>query len=235
MIGPSSETTVYARVLEHVFSGDLQPGSRVVEGRIAKELGVSRIPVRESLRRMVGQGLLTSEADGNGIRVRQYTPDDVRGLFEFRELLEGGVSRGAARSATETDIARLEYLFDQSLQCVNEHGTRAKWGKLDHAFHEALADASHNERMASALKTLLTECHFLFYVFPSKARDEKYHASTPEEEAERRRHVLETEHLELIQLLKQGDAEGAEDLSRRTMRASGERVVEVFIKLQFPD
>ena len=61
--------TVYEQIVRSVFSGDRIPGSKVVEQDLADELGVSRIPVRESLGRMLGQGLLVGDGAGRGVRI----------------------------------------------------------------------------------------------------------------------------------------------------------------------
>jgi GntR family transcriptional regulator, vanillate catabolism transcriptional regulator len=223
-----SESTVYNRILEHVFSGELAPGTKVIEGQLARQLGVSRIPIRESLRRMVGQGLLTSEGNGGGIRMRDYAPEDLRQLFEMREVLEGGIARAAARAATPTDLSQLEMICAKAEQCIVDQESRERWGELDHTFHAALADASHNRRMADALKTLLTECHFLFYVFPSKAREQQQQPS-PEEVARRRRRVLTEEHRPLLELIGKRDVEGAVELASRSIREGGQRTIQTFI------
>lgn len=229
-----SDATIYNRLVETVFSGQHPPGSKVVEGQLAKQLGVSRIPVRESLRKMVGQGLLTAGDDGGGIRLRQYTPEDLRQLFELRMYLEGGIARAATRSASDTDIARLKMICDKSEPFVENHDDTKRWGELDHAFHEALADASHNQRMATALKNLLTECHYLFYIFPTLAVHHNQ-SRTSDELVKHRRAVLDEEHRALIHLITSGDADAAEDLARTKMQASADRLINSFIATNLVD
>jgi DNA-binding GntR family transcriptional regulator len=226
MAESTTEARLYRRLVKHVFSGELSPGEKVVERQLAEQLGVSRIPVRESLRKMVGQGLLTSGADGGEIRMREYSPEDVRQLYEFRVSLEVCAARAASRAATDTDVARMRLICDETDLVIEAEEPRQRWGELDHAFHEALAEASHNERISHSLKNLLTECHYLFYVFPAKAKRKQ---ETPAQTAAHMREVLEGEHRALLKLIDNRDAEGAEELARETIRLSGQRLIEAMI------
>lgn len=221
----SSSSSVYDRVVQHIFfSGNVAPGSKVVEKKLADELGVSRIPIRESLRQLAGQGLLVADHSGQGARLRKYTAEDIRQLYELRELLEGGAARAAARAATDTDVARMQMICDETAVEVGDYGSK-KWADLDHAFHAALADAAHNDRIARALKQLLTECHYVFYLYPS-------HYGRPKPtEVEARAHMQSVldDHQTLLRLICAGDAEGAEAKARADMRISIERFTRVLI------
>ena len=217
MAKSDDDGSIYDRVVQHIFfSGEMAPSSKVVEKRLADQLGVSRIPIRETLGRLAGQGLLVGEQNGQGVRIRQYTAEEVRQLYELRELLEGGAARAAARAATDIDIARLQMICDRTEPVqAKDYGTR-KWGDLDHAFHAALADASHNDRIARLLKLLLTECHYVFYNLPSKIHTAK--VST--EEAQARLLGVAQDHKTLLAFIKAGDADGAEQKARSDMRSS---------------
>jgi DNA-binding GntR family transcriptional regulator len=96
-----NDDTVYDRVMQYLFrSGAMQPGERVVETQLAARLGVSRIPVGKALGRLRGQGLLVSDGRGRGLRLRQYSLDEIADFYDYRELLEGGAARAAARAAS---------------------------------------------------------------------------------------------------------------------------------------
>lgn len=221
----AASETVYDRVLQHIFfSGNVAPGSKVVEKKLAEHLGVSRIPIRESLRRLAGQGLLVGDQNGEGVRVRKYTAEEIRQLYELREMLEGGAARAAARAATDTDVARMEAVCQQMALDVGDYGSKI-WADLDHAFHNALADASHNDRIARSLKCLLTECHYLFYLYPS-------HHGRPKltsEEANAHMQSVVDDHRTLLSLICAGDAEGAERKAREDMRVSNTRFTQILI------
>jgi DNA-binding GntR family transcriptional regulator len=158
--------------------------------------------------------------------MREYTPEDVRQLYEFRETLEGCAARAASRAATETDIARMRMICDETELVIGTEEPQQRWGELDHAFHESLAEASHNERISHSLKNLLTECHYLFYIFPAKA---KRQLVTPAQTEAHMREVLEGDHRALLKLIDNRDAEGAEELARERIRLSGQRLIQAMI------
>ena len=217
MIGMHGGKTVYDRLIRCLFSGNMAPGSKVVEQDLADALGVSRIPIRESLGKMVGQGLLVGEKGGRGVRMRKYTVEDIRQLYEARGVIEGGAARAASRSATDTDIARLQIICRQTKTEIGNYGSK-RWAELDHAYHAALADASHNERLAQLLKLMLTECHFIFYLYPSRSRKPTL---SPEDATVHMQEVLEGEHRALLNLIIAGDADAAARKAREDMHKSG--------------
>jgi len=201
--------SVYDRLVELVFSGDYAPGSKLTERELADELQVSRIPVRESLAKMVAQGLLLGGGRREGVRLRKYMPDEIRQLYEFRQFLEAGAVRSATKYAKAADLDRLEAICQEMDQHVGEYGSNV-WAQLDHAFHEALAQASHNKRAIQMLRLLLTECHYVFYLRPSRQRREP----SPEE-ALAWMQVVQQEHRQLIDHILAREAEEAEDIIRK--------------------
>lgn len=218
----SDSDSLYDRVVQHVFfSGTLAPGDKVVERRLADDLGVSRIPIREALRQLAGQGLLVMDQNGQGARLRNYTAEDIRQLYELRELLEGGAARAAAKAATDTDIARMVMICEQSEKEL-DHPNSQVWADLDHAFHAAIADASHNERIARSLKQLLTECHSVFYTSGNSRPPASSNVKT-------QRQAVLNDHLELLRLIRTGEPELAEEKARLDMRLSSDRYVKAMI------
>jgi len=203
------EESVYDRLVELVFSGDYGPGSKLTERELAEQLQVSRIPVRESLGRMVAQGLLLGGGRREGVRMRQYTPDEIRQLYEFRLFLEAGAARAATKYAQAADIERLEAACREMEAHVGEYGSQV-WAKLDHQFHRALVHASHNKRAIATLRSLLTECHYVFYLRPSRQRRQP-----TAEEATAWMKAVQQEHRLMVDYIVAGDPDGVEQLLRK--------------------
>src|SRR5215204_5694750 len=84
---PLTELVVTA-LRERILGGTVPPGERLVEGRLSDELGVSRMPVREALRKLAAEGLVTIEPR-RGATVTSFSTDQVRELVEVRATLEG--------------------------------------------------------------------------------------------------------------------------------------------------
>jgi len=230
----AEQDTVYDRVMHYLFgSGAVQPGARVVETQLAARLGVSRIPVREALGRLRGQGLLVSDGRGRGMRLRQYSLDDIANFYDYREMLEGGAARAAARAASPDDVERLPAIHARAteLAAAGRYET-AEWFAADHGFHAALADASRNERIARAIKHLLAELHGIFYgpiyhrIAASRGRKLK------RAEATRHAGVALREHQVILAAVRSGDEELAERRARHHVRHALRRLRGVMVSLE---
>lgn len=228
------ESSVYQRLREWLFSGNVAPGTKLTERKLAREFGVSHIPVREALRLMVGQGLLVGGRKGEGVRTRTYTPEEIQRLSEFREILECGAARSAAANATETDLTRLEMICDEFEAAISERNLE-RWNRLDRHFHAALAEASHNKRLIHGLDHLLTECHYVFFVRPARIQSEvpcwsrKSLASSstcikskkPGDEVTMA--DVAEEHRALVETIRAGDGDRADVIARSHIWAIGRR------------
>ncbi|MBN2581259.1 MAG: GntR family transcriptional regulator [Pirellulales bacterium] len=211
----SEESTVYDRLLKLVFSGDRPPGKRLIERELAKELGVSRIPVRESIREMLAQGLLVGGDKWKGACTRFYTPDEIRQLSEYRQILEGGAARLAARHANRADLTRLEKICQQALDNMRDFSWTLQ-DRLDHHFHDTLAAASRNERLIHTMQHLLTESYYVFYVLPSSSLKLK----SPDEITAHLERVWE-DHRSILDLIRNADAKNAERLAIAHLQVTG--------------
>ena len=220
----SPPAEIYNRLMSKVFSSEVPPGTKLVERRLANELGVSRIPVRESLKKMVAQGVLVGGQRGEGVRVRDYSAEEVRQLYELREVIEGGIARAAADNASADELLKLSLIIDQSEHEVGNYGSE-RWADLDHKFHQTLAAASHNARFVESMRTLLTESHYVFYLhLPRKARP---HPEAEEVHAMMQRVV--DDHRELLEAIRGRDGEAAERIARAHMRQSATRATHALI------
>jgi DNA-binding GntR family transcriptional regulator len=212
----AKNSSVYDRILKLVFSGKVPPGERLAERWLAEELGVSRIPVRECVRKMLAEGLLVGGEKWEGASTRSYTPSEVRQLSEYRRIMEGGAARLAAQRANGEDLDRLDSICRQAEKEVGNYGSPC-WAQLDHQFHAALAQASHNERLIKTMQHLLAECHYVFYVRPSLKRSLK----PTDDEAVALMTRVAKDHSEIVDCIRNVDAEGAERLARAHLMVEG--------------
>src|SRR5207247_11200915 len=93
-------------IREAIIEGRLAPGQRLKEEELARELGISRTPVREALLMLQAEGLVDA-APNRGAVVRSHDADDLEDLYQLRALLEGYAARRAAAHISETAVADL--------------------------------------------------------------------------------------------------------------------------------
>src|SRR5216683_7015375 len=109
--------SVYEALVELVIAGRLTAGQHLVETELARQLGVSRQPVREALHRLEAEGWVDLRPN-QGAFVHIPTDREVDELLDVRELLEVQMARLAARSASPTGIARLRAIWYEGQSAV---------------------------------------------------------------------------------------------------------------------
>jgi DNA-binding GntR family transcriptional regulator len=148
----SAADQAYSYVRERVISGDFAAGTRLTEWQIADALGTSRTPVREAMRRLVGDGFLRFQRN-YGTFVGTYTAKEIGELFDVRALLESEVAGAAARGISAMQLERLTILQAQ----IEERGVDldrnnlARIAALNRDFHLVIAQASESPRMVNML------------------------------------------------------------------------------------
>jgi DNA-binding GntR family transcriptional regulator len=141
---------VFDTLRDAIWDGRIARGVRVREEEIARNLGVSRTPVREALQRLQQRGLLMVGA-GRGLVVAELTHHQVLELYGMREILEGSAARFAAQHATETEVAILNRLQRDLRQVKTDPLAIVR---LNRQFHQAIYHAAHNQYLVQALESL---------------------------------------------------------------------------------
>lgn len=141
------------RILQWILEGDLAPGSRIIETRVAKELGVSQAPVREALRDLATLGIIEMQAY-RGARVRQPSKAELVEGMELRGELEALAARQAAIKITREELSELRILIDE-MRLLAEAGNTHDHSLKNITFHAIVVRASKNrtlERIWSLLE-----------------------------------------------------------------------------------
>ncbi|OUM93945.1 MAG: GntR family transcriptional regulator [Firmicutes bacterium ZCTH02-B6] len=143
---------VFEAIREAIITGHLKPGERLMEIQLAEELGVSRTPVREAIRKLEQEGFVVM-VPRKGAYVADISMKDIAEVFEIRGALEGLAAELAAERATEEQLERLERLLVEIGECIERQDVDGMIEK-DTAFHDLLFSASHNERLVQILSLL---------------------------------------------------------------------------------
>lgn len=146
---PHTRTTeVYEQLRTAIVQGSIRPNERLIETDLAERLDVSRTPVRESMLRLAGDGLIMSHR--RGWVVRDHSADEIRQVFEVRAALEGFAAWLAAERASEEELARIRRIHEDYNDSVRQ---TARGQLIEHndAFHEAVILAAHNELLGERI------------------------------------------------------------------------------------
>lgn len=199
---------VFGLLIDAIERGELAPGTRIREAALARELNISRGPLREALRRLEGRKLL-QYTPNLGMRVATLSLKDIVEIFQMREALEGMACRLATENMTDAEIDELAELLklhrgNKELRQGAAYYQRA--GDLD--IHYRIAVGSRNERLVELL------CKDLYHY----VRVHRYRSS----EAPGRAGRALAEHEAIIKAMRARDP----DLAERLMRAHIHRALE---------
>lgn len=140
------------RLLTQIVEGDLPPGSRIIETRVAKEFGTSQAPVREALRALASLGLVEVRPH-RGAWVREPSPQELAEAAEVRGALEAFAAEQAAKTITDECIRTLEGLIDD-MAALARTGDAHEQAVKNAEFHATIVDAAGNATLERTWRLL---------------------------------------------------------------------------------
>lgn len=140
------------KLVERIVRGELPPGSRIVEIRIAREFGVSQAPVREALRSLASLGLVEMRPH-RGSRVRQPSREELVEAVHVRGVLEAYAAEIAAQKITDGELEQLEELLEGMRECARKGDALAQ-AHLNAEFHSTIVHAAGNGTLMRSWKLL---------------------------------------------------------------------------------
>lgn len=203
IVATSLASEALERVVEAIISGEFEPGQKISESELARQLGVSRGPIREALHRL--EGRLVTREPRIGVRVIQFGPNELRKLFYLREALEGMAARRAADFASDTLVTELEVLLNQHSSDIAASGQSVYRQRTpDEDFHFAIAHASGCENIE---RILLDEVYYQLRI----------HRLRSSQSVGRANEALK-EHFDIFRQIRDRNPDGAEEAMRNHVR-----------------
>ncbi|WP_203334658.1 GntR family transcriptional regulator [Planococcus beigongshangi] len=190
----SHKNRVYEYLLEAILSNELLPGTPIIESEVSIKMNVSRTPVREALKELVANGLV-SQYHSRGTFVSQITPYDVEEIFSLRIMLEIFALQSAGDKITEEELKEVETLF----LALNSDSSKEEYHKADTSLHQLIMDKAGNRRLKQFLNTLgyqIERFRRVAAIEPTRLSKSK------------------KEHLDIINSLKEQDLKACEDSLR---------------------
>ena len=135
---------------EAITTGQLQGNDPLPQGEIAAQLKVSHIPVREALRQLESEGLVTYQAN-RGATVTELSPAEIREIYEIRAIVETAAVRQATPRLTGEELARAAGILARA----EKEDDGAVWGALDVEFHLLVYDLDDRPRFRDLIEGLL--------------------------------------------------------------------------------
>lgn len=159
----SLQEQAYQALRTAILSGELTPGQRLVETHLAQKLQVSRTPIREAIRQLQHEDLITIDAS-NVLRVATISMTDAVQLYDCRLALEQLSVAGACENATKSQLKDLQLMVEQAEKLVNSKRsqlTSFRLLDLDYRFHRQLAQSSGNPWLVSLLDQVFDKMQLL--------------------------------------------------------------------------
>jgi DNA-binding GntR family transcriptional regulator len=186
---PTAQEAVLAELRRLIASGGLRPGEQIVQDALAVELGVSRVPLREALKILEGEGQVTYVAH-RGYFVTQLSLSDLLEVYRIRELLEAEAVQAAVPLMTVEDVERLEEA-ERDVQAAAEVADVVTMTQANRRFHFALIEACGLPRLVRLIALLWDATEVYRSVYYNEPCN---------------REVVQAEHRAVVQAVKAGDA-----------------------------
>ena len=191
----------YEVIKKEILQGNLVPGTRLVETSLAKDLGVSRNPVREALRLLMQDGLV--QATSSGQIVHPMTIEDIQEIYECRMMVEPFAASLASQRIKPDEILALYNHIEQAETCFSA-GDVDGTIEANSNFHNSIVQFSHNQIVYSTFKIIDN------LVVVSRNIEMKVHQRQPD---------YLNDHREMVRLMEAGKSGALHDLVLEHIKA----------------
>lgn len=200
---------VYEELKKKILVGEITPGTRMMEVELAEEMGVSRTPIREAIRKLEKEGLVTIEPR-RGAYASEISVSDIVDVLVVRENLEGLAASLTALKITEEELEELERITTGYDEAVKNNDT-SEMILLDEQFHKDIVSFSGNKtliKLSETVQDLTLRFRYLYY------DDFKRYENMP------------SEHRHIIDAIRSGDSEQAKIAADNHVKKLKEFVME---------
>jgi len=206
------------RLREDILRGLFQPGEWLRQQRVANQLGISEMPVREALKKLAAEGLV-EYLPYRGMRVREYSADDVTDITKIRAFMESLAAYAAADQITADELIELKAVATQIEERLAPEDL-LEHRELNRRFHEIIFTASRRVYLIHALKQL-------WMVFPSMLWGSL--SATANRRTVEQDMIDIDEHRAIIDALETGNAMEAERAMRQHIEGAGKRLLHILM------
>jgi len=189
---------IFTHLKKAILKGDISPGNRLIENKIARDLDISRTPVREAFHKLEREGLIEQIPQG-GYAVTGLTRDDIEDLFGIRSLLESYAAGLAAKNHAQEDLLLLEEKNREFQSCLDQDQL-GQLSKINTEFHDILYAMSGRPLLIKMISQIQAQ----IYRFRNLILKDKKNAV-----------ISSNLHIALVRALKKRDADQVEKLLKK--------------------
>ncbi|MDF2615115.1 MAG: GntR family transcriptional regulator [Clostridia bacterium] len=189
---------VFQTLRKAILTGELEPGERLMEIQLGEKLGVSRTPIREAIRKLELEGLVIM-VPRKGAQVAQFTEKDIQDVLEVRAALEALAAKIACKRMDDRAFLKLQLAITEYEYAAREKDVETMIEK-DVEFHETIFNATQNDKLIQLFNNLREQVHRYRIAYLKNVGESE---------------LVHTEHLELLDALKQRNEELAEDIAAK--------------------
>ena len=206
---------IFDQLERDILSGRYQRGETISELQLSRELGVSRTPIREAVRRLEQEHIL--EESSRGLTVVGITHEDILDMYEIRARLEGLAAERAAANITAEQLSAMgellemqKYYIDRQTETGRDYSEKIR--EQDSQFHEALYESCGSRALADTL-------------LPIHKKTMKYRMASVRQSSRARDSLAE--HMEIYEALRRGDGAAAAELACRHVEKARSRIADI--------
>lgn len=199
---------IFDTLRKAIINGDIKPGERLMEVSLAEQMGVSRTPVREAIRKLEAEGLVTM-IPRKGTHVSEISVKDIIDVLEVRAALDKLATGLAAKRIEDSQVKMVENVHKQYTAFVEKNNIEGAIRK-DVEFHDAIYSISGNPRLIAVLSSLREQIYRFRVMYMSDTIIAE--------------NVL-NEHSEMIEALRRNDDKLASELAEQHIRNQMETII----------
>jgi DNA-binding GntR family transcriptional regulator len=199
---------VYKRLKSMILEQKLVPGAKIYQDKLAHQLGISRTPLVNALKKLEQEKLITA-IPRRGFYVRRFSREEMIHVFELREVLEGLAARRASLLVSNSQIQKLKSYF-KGLKISDDPKDLKRYAEEDRRFHHFLMEIGGSDLLSSILGT------YNILTFSYQGGFQAGLVRPPKETIH--------EHLALIEAISQRDPIKAEELARLHLKISTDKL-----------
>ncbi|MBW2038468.1 MAG: GntR family transcriptional regulator [Deltaproteobacteria bacterium] len=208
---------VYERIKRGIQRGEFKAKERLIEQRLAEDLGVSRTPIREAVSRLEQEGMLDKVPRG-GIVVRGTTNEEIEEVFGLRAILESYAASLATKKMGEKVLTNLQGIIDRSQQAL-ERGNIDKFIQLNTEFHEVIYRSSRSDKLYQMINNL-RDYFYKYRVFILRIK------GMPQ--------MSLRDHQLMVQAMREGNTQKVEELVKEHILRGRERLLKAIERGRLP-